>query len=82
MSDTESSFPYAPGPPSEQQGSDLLRFTAFIVAGFIILGTLFILIRAMQENDALTTYEACLNRVEARDNPPGFQPQDFCQRPS
>jgi len=81
MSEPAPTLPYGSGPPPEQEGSDLVRFIAFMVASAIVLVTLFLLIRAMQENNSQTTYEACLTRTEGRDNPPGFQPQDFCQRP-
>jgi hypothetical protein len=78
--DPETMLPYGFGePPSE--GSDLVRFIAVILAGAIMLGALFLLIRARQENNSESTYEACLSRVEAQENPPGFRPENFCQRP-
>lgn len=81
MSDSESTFPYGARQPPEQGGSDLLRFTAFVVAGLIILGGLFLLIRAMQENNSQTTFDACVSQVDNQDNPVGSRPQDFCQKP-
>lgn len=80
MSDPEATLPYGFGEPPEE-GSDLVRFIAVILAGAIILGSLFLLIRARQDNNSRSTYEDCLSQVNGRDNPPGFRPEDFCQRP-
>ncbi len=78
--DPEATLPYGFGQPDDE-GSDLVRFVAVIVAGAIILASLFLLIRARQQVNSEETYEACLSRVEAQTNPPGFRPEDFCQRP-
>lgn len=82
MSEPAPTLPYGSGPPPESEGSDLLRFVAVLVAAAIVLGSAFLLIRARQEVNSEETFEACLARVEAQDNPPGFRPEDFCQRPN
>jgi hypothetical protein len=81
MSEPAPTLPYGSGPPPDHGGSDLVRFVAFMLAGAIVLGSLFLLIRAMQDRNSGETYQDCLARVEAQDNPPGFRPEDFCQRP-
>jgi len=81
MSEPAPTLPYGLGPPPDEGGSDLVRFVAFMVAAAIILGSIFLVIRARQEANSGETYEACLARTEAQTNPPGFRPEDFCQRP-
>jgi hypothetical protein len=81
MSEPAPTLPYGAGPPPEGGGSDLVRFIAFMVAAAIVLVSVFLLIRAQQAANSGDTYEACLAREEARTNPPGFRPEDFCQRP-
>lgn len=82
MSESEATFPYGAARPPEHGGSDLLRFSAFILAGLIVLGALFLLIRAMQESNSQTTFDACVTQVDGQDNPVGSRPEDFCQQPN
>ncbi len=65
----------------EEGPSDLVRFLMMALVVVIIIVATFVLVRARQINNANRRYEDCLSQVQSRENPPGFKPEQVCQKP-